>query len=130
MNREDRARWIRQHGFGLGYVILAYLLVTVLRSLRADFATELWAALGTTVQPGVFTRSERGNLGYLMYLADAVGYLGYVAVMIGRNWLGPGVDFLDFFRTTAWVAIAVAAMGLWGAWWQFARRRDNHGRAA
>ena len=28
---------------------------------------------------------DRGNIGYLMYLADAFGYLGYVAVMIGKN---------------------------------------------
>jgi hypothetical protein len=44
---------------------------------------------------------ERGNLGFLMYLADAIGYLGYVGVMLARG-LFPGREhFLDFFVMTA-----------------------------
>lgn len=209
MTREDRLFWLRRHGPGLGLVVLAYLMVTVLRSLRADFAPELWRALGTEGAPGVFTRSEfwvalgvvvangaavcipdhrralslalatglgglvlvavalaaqasgllapfgfmvllglglylpyvavhttvferlialtrdRGNLGYLMYLADATGYLGYVGVMLGRDLLARDAGFLEFFRTTAWGVTALAATGLAGAWWQFVARTPN-----
>lgn len=211
MTRADRRHWIRQHGVGLGLVVLAYLLVTVLRSLRADFAPELWRALGTTGQPGVFTRSElwvtlgvvaangaavcmtdnrralsaslatgmaglalvalalmaqaagqlaafpfmvllglglylpyvavhttvferlialtrdRGNLGYLMYLADATGYLGYVGVMLLRESVNTGTGFLDFFRTTAWIVAGAGSLGLAGAWWQFLGRPESGG---
>lgn len=206
MTRDDRLRWLRNHGVGLGAIVLAYLMITVLRSLRADFAPELWKALGTSGQPGVFTRSElwvalgvvvangaavrvndnrralslalatglagvglvafallaqstgilsafpfmvllglglylpyvavhttvferlialtrdRGNLGYLMYLADATGYLGYVTVMLAKDFLNPGAGFLDFFRSTAWGVAIVAAVGLAGAWWLFVGR--------
>lgn len=203
MNRADRRHWLRHHGVGVGLVVLAYLLVTVLRSLRADFAPELWTALGVESRPEVFTRSElwvtlgvvtisaasvflrdnrkalavalitsllglglvalaltahsaghlsafgfmvllglglylpyvaihtsvferlialtrdKGNLGYLMYLADAAGYLGYVVVMLGRDNLRRGTDFLEFFRLTGWIVSAAAALALAGALWQF-----------
>jgi hypothetical protein len=190
---------------GLGLVVIAYLLVTILRSLRADFAPELWLALGTSGQPGVFTRSElwvtlgvliatgssvlvsdnrkalslslmtgvaglllvavslfaqasgklsafpfmvllglglylpyvavhttvferlialtrdRGNVGYLMYLADAAGYLGYVAVMLAKDGLMRGGDFLQFFRgISGWISL-LAALALLAAWRRFRR---------
>jgi hypothetical protein len=205
MTREDRWLWLRRHGVGLGLVVIAYLLVTILRSLRADFAPELWLALGTSGQPGVFTRSElwvtlgvliatgssvlvsdnrkalslslmtgvaglllvavslfaqasgklsafpfmvllglglylpyvavhttvferlialtrdRGNVGYLMYLADAAGYLGYVAVMLAKDGLMRGGDFLQFFRgISGWISL-LAALALLAAWRRFRR---------
>lgn len=53
-------RWafVRRHGGVLGWLVLAYAAITVLRGLRADFAPELWKALGYEGQPSVFTRSE------------------------------------------------------------------------
>jgi hypothetical protein len=39
-------------------ITLAYALVTLLRSVRADFSRELWKALGDPGDPSVFTRSE------------------------------------------------------------------------
>ncbi len=39
-------------------LIVIYLLLTILRSMRADFAPEIWAGLGTTGKPAVFTTSE------------------------------------------------------------------------
>jgi hypothetical protein len=193
MNRDDQMRWLRRHGEGLVLITFGYLLVTVLRSLRADFAPELWAALGTTGQPGIFTRSElwvalgavalngavflvrdnrrslnlafavaigglglglgaiagqragldgfgfmvllglglylpyvavhttlferlialtrdRGNIGFLMYLADAFGYLGYVGVMLGRQGLKPTGDFLGFFQSAAVATLSLAVI--------------------
>ena len=211
LSSADRGRWIRRHGVGLGLIILAYLVVTVLRSLRADFAPELWRALGSAGVPEVFTRSEwwvmlgvvaasggaiwvkdhrraislslgtglgglglvayaltawprgdlspfgfmvlaglglylpyvaihttvferlialtreRGNRGYLMYLADAAGYLGYVGVMLARNSVNPESGFLEFFRTSAWMASGVGALSLAGAWWVFIGRAESIG---
>jgi hypothetical protein len=205
MTREDRFQWLRRHGLGIGLITLAYLLVTVLRSLRADFAPELWAALGTTGKPAVFTSSElwvalgvmaangavflmrdnrssfflalavaigglllgglavlgqragvlgafpfmvllglglylpyvavhttiferlialtrdRGNLGYLMYLADAFGYLGYVAVMLFKLFLKPEGDLLTFFTAAAGISLFLATVAFGGAWFAFAR---------
>ena len=206
MTHGDRLAVLRRHGVGLGLITLAYLLITVLRSIRADFAPEIWASLGTTGQPGVYTRSEiwvalgvvsinglvclvrdnrrafflalflcmaglglvvlslsalnavkiapfafmvvfglgmyvpyvavhttiferfialtreRANIGYLMYLADAMGYLGYVAVMLGKRvWRADG-DFLGFFTATSWVVVIASLLAFGCAGWLFARK--------
>lgn len=184
MNAEDRRRFLRKYASGLVPLLLCFLFVTIMRSIRADFAPELWKDLGTTGQPAVFTRSEfyvtlcvmlasglsiyipnnrtaffvslansvvgslvvvasalawqagllsgfslmvmlglglylpyvavhttvferllamtrdKGNIGFLMYLADSFGYLGYVAVMLARNYFGPPEHLLGFYLTT------------------------------
>ena len=194
MSAADRWAMLRRHGLGLGLIVLAYLLITVVRSLRADFAPEIWAGLGLGQQPAIFTYSEmwvalgvvaangllflvrdnrnafllalglstaalglatgalalqsagklspfafmvllglgmyvpyvaihttvferlvamtreRGNIGFLMYLADAAGYLGYVAVMLGRGALPQQDDFLGLFLdVTQWLLVAAFA---------------------
>jgi hypothetical protein len=40
---------------------------------------------------------EKGNCGYLMYLADAIGYLGYVAVIISNAFVSKQSALLDLF---------------------------------
>jgi hypothetical protein len=193
MNAADRRRFLRRHGLGLLPLLLVFLLVTVLRSVRADFAPEIWEGLlGTKAAPALFTWSEtvvaagvllltgatvflrdnrrafftalglalggallvagallalragllpfafltlhglglylpyivvhttlferliamtrdRANIGYLMYLADALGYLGYVVVMLSRNLAEPAADFLPFFLALSW-GIAAACV--------------------
>lgn len=184
MQRADRQRVLRSWGCGLGLLVLGYMLLTVVRSLRDDFAVEIWRDLGHASQPAIFTQSEtlvmfgvvlingaaflihdnrrallvslgtialgfvticgaglaflggwlspfpfmvvigigtyvpyvayhttlferliavfrdKSNIGYLMYLADAIGYLGYVGVILLRNLVSWGtleIDFLRFF---------------------------------
>ena len=171
MDRRERSAMVRRYAPGLLAIVGVYLLVTIARSIRADFAPELWKALGIEAVPSTFAVSEmivalgvlvvnglsilivdnrraffaslgvagagallmvcalaglrqswlggfgfmvlmglglylpyvaihttvferliamtreRGNLGFLMYLADAAGYLGYSAVMVGKSYL-------------------------------------------
>ena len=63
---------------------------------------------------------DRGNIGYLMYLADSFGYLGYVAVLIARNALGPAESFLTFFVTLSWVIAGACLVLLIPCWHYFA----------
>src|SRR5262249_49619512 len=63
---------------------------------------------------------DRGNIGYLMYLADSFGYLGYVAVLLARNALGPADDFLAFFLTLSWVIAGACLVLLVPCWRSFA----------
>ncbi len=178
MDRSQRRSFFRRHALGLTGLLLIYVLLTILRSLRDDFAVEIWRELGVTGEPTVFARSEfwvmigvvlssgfmialknnrvaflatmgllaggfvivigsilghragylapmpfmvilgvgtyipyvafhttvfermiaayreTGTIAYLMYLADAVGYLGYVGVMVYRNVTTGEVEFL------------------------------------
>jgi hypothetical protein len=204
MNRAQRWTFFRRYATGLTLLVLVFLLVTILRSVRADFAPEIWAGLQQTVPPATFAWSEivvaagvlvlngslvlfrdnrraffsglaqavggavlvgatlaalqqgalspfafmvlhgiglylpyiafhttlferliamtrdRGNIGYLMYLADSFGYLGYVGVLLARNALGPTENFLAFFLTLSWVIAGACLVLLVPCWYYFA----------
>jgi hypothetical protein len=58
MPRTQRRGFARRHATVLFGIVALYLSITVLRSVRADFAPELWAALGYVGESSVFARSE------------------------------------------------------------------------
>jgi hypothetical protein len=204
MNGVERWAFFRRYAVGLALLVLVYLLITILRSVRADFAPEIWAGSQESVPPAIFAWSEtavaagvlvlsgsavliannrrafflglalavggvallgfallglgagslspfafmvlhgiglylpyiavhttiferlialtrdRGNIGYLMYLADAFGYLGYVGVLLARNALGPVDNFLAFFLTLSWVIAGACLVLLVPCWRYFA----------
>lgn len=205
MTSRDRWVWVRRHGLGLGLVVVAFLLVTVLRTLRDDFADELWTALGTTGEPSIFARSEtlvaiavmiacglvvivkdnrrallssigmgilgfglvalsliglktgvlsgfvfmvlvgfglylpyvvvhttvferlialtrdKGNMGFLMYVADAIGYLGYVVLLFAGDMFKPDGDILASFLTICWWVVGIGTLSFIGAGLVYAR---------
>jgi len=186
MNSADRRRYFMHYAPGLIAIILAYLLITLIRSIRGDFAPEIWKGLGVEATPELFSISEmwialgiiicsgvfslyrnnrsalfhsitvcilglgllpmslmalnkqwvspfwfmvliglglylpyvlvhttlferimavtpdKGNIGYLMYLADSTGYLGYVILMLFKDSLPAQDDTLSFFTTLCW----------------------------
>lgn len=172
MGRADRWRVLRMYSLGLGAIAGTYLLMSILRSFRDDFAPEILRGFGASVKAqayanidffvmclvtaangsAVFIRDnlkalqfsfgvsmfgfattlisvlwhwyvqpispsvlmvaigaglylpyvavhttvferiiactrDRANVGFLMYVADSVGYLGYVAVVLLKNQL-------------------------------------------
>ena len=196
MDRTQRKSFLRRHAFGLSGLFIAYVLLTVMRTLRDEFAVEIWSELGVKGEPSVFARSETlvmlgvvavngaairirshrlaligslilvaggfglvllafwgssagwlspfafmvlsgfgmyvpyvafhttiferllaavrepGNLGFLMYVADATGYLGVVGVLAVKSWTsGVELEFLPLFTTLS-LLIAVVTIGL------------------
>ncbi|MBL8818754.1 MAG: hypothetical protein JNL58_22185 [Planctomyces sp.] len=196
MTQRDRWVLIRHYGPGLSLLIIMYLATTILRSLRADFAPELWRDLGATVVAKTFTSSEilvaigvlvingslivvennrraffiglgtclfgflliagallglraqqlspfvfmvlvgfglyfpyvavhttlferllamtreRGNAGFLMYLADSTGYLGYVGCMLLQGTVSRDGAVLPFFSAACWTTCCVSVLCL------------------
>lgn len=193
MDRAARRTMLHRYGVGLAALILMYLLLTVLRSLRADFASEIWRGLGVTAVPSTFTVSEivvatgvlivngslvyvrdnlkafrlslltclcgfvligfaiiarsfglsgfsfmvlnglglylpyvavhatvferllaitrdRGNVGFLMYLADSTGYLGYISCMLFKAAFDLQGDFLPFFTVACWLTCGLSVL--------------------
>lgn len=188
MTAAERRALFNKHAIGLVCIIVLYLLVTVLRSLRADFQPEIWQGLGEEAEPSVFTTTEiwvsavallvngslvmmrdnraafraslgicgaglglmlavvagrrngavnsfgymvmtgmalylpyvavhttvferllattrdKGTSSYLLYLADSFGYLGYVAVLLGKGVLAGQGDILGLFENAAMLA--------------------------
>jgi len=213
MTREERIALFMKLAPGLIMLVIMFLLLTVLRGLRDDFAPEVWKGLGVAAAPKDFTNSElvvslvclaagggfavlrnnklaffgslamcilgfvllaatllaqnagaispmtfmiltgiglyipyvvvhttvferllavtreKGNLGFLMYLADSSGYLGYVAIVLGKGTLAKRQDFLAFFQQVAWISIGISLVCLIGSWWYF-RDRCNGPRPA
>lgn len=196
MTGAERRYLVSRYAAGLCPLIVMYLLVTIARSLRADFAPEIWQGLGTKTDAGMYTRSEiwialgvlvvngaavlicdnrraffaslatcglgvtllsmallaqlsgaisgfafmvlmglglylpyvamhttvferllgmtreRGNLGFLMYLADSVGYLGYVCVMLARNFSSAPHDMLGLLIFAGWLTAGLSVLCL------------------
>ena len=203
INRTQRRQFFRRYGFGLTLLVVMYVLITILRSVRSDFAPEIWAALGVDASASLYAWSEiavalgvlalngsavliadnrrafffamllsivgavavlaastsqlagispfafvvlqglglylpyiavhttvferliamtrdRGNIGYLMYLVDAFGYLGYVAVLLTRNMVQPSGDFLSFYQQLSAIISIACIVVLIPCWRYFA----------
>jgi hypothetical protein len=58
MCRKQRKRFIRTFFPGLLMLIIAYVLLTIIRDYRSNFAANIWNELGFGNDAGVFTRSE------------------------------------------------------------------------
>lgn len=209
MSRHDRSQFFWKLAPGLCLLFATYILITILRSFRDDFAVEIWKGLGESGKPAIFAQSEtavmlgvmavtgaaimiknnrrafliaivtifvglalvcvstfgfqrhwfgpmsfmiltglglyipyvafhttlferliavfreKSNLGYLMYIADAVGYLGYVVVMLLENVGKPDLNHLQFFIHSANL-IAVLSMGLMAAAMFYFHRKMPH----
>lgn len=76
-----RARWkfFMRYAPGLAGVTIVYLFVTLLRSIRADFAPELWRDLGYSQTPAVFTQSE-------LLVSLGVVLVSAMTVLIGNHY--------------------------------------------
>ena len=58
MDAAARRRVFRTHRVVLLSLCVVYALITVVRTIRDDFAVELWAELGVSDRPSIFARSE------------------------------------------------------------------------
>lgn len=58
MDRDQRKAFFSRHAVGLIGLLSIYVLLTLVRSIRDDFAVEIWRELGVLDEPDVFTRSE------------------------------------------------------------------------
>jgi hypothetical protein len=55
----------------------------------------------------------KGNLGYLMYISDSVGYFGSVLVLLYKNYGTKGFNWLPFFTNTAWIiGVLITILGV------------------
>lgn len=190
MTQAERSSFLQTYLPGLFVIILTYVLLTVLRDFRDNFANELWNELGYGNQPAIFTETEvpisivvllcmsflimvknnmkafiinhyivmggyvlallatllfmdhrvngavwimlvgaglylsyvpfnclyfermiasyriKGNVGFVMYVADSFGYLGSVAVLFIKQFAGLHMSWTSFF-THAIIVITV-----------------------
>ncbi|MCA8983355.1 MAG: DUF5690 family protein [Planctomycetaceae bacterium] len=81
-----------------------------------------YVAFHTTVFERLVAASRRpANLGFLMYLADSLGYLGYAAVMIPRTWGKTPETLLPFFKWSLLCVSGLSILALFAAIYYFQR---------
>ncbi len=81
-----------------------------------------YAAFHTTIFERLIAASGRPcNLGFLMYIADSIGYLGYMIVLIVRELKGSITDFLPLFQWSLMITAAISIVSLIMATFYFQR---------
>ena len=114
-----------------GFGLMASGLVLQQRGLIDGFPFMVLTGLGlylpyVIIHTTVFERllalsREPGTIAFLMYVADAFGYLGYVVVMLGRTFGAAAIGVepagaLSLFVGVAWTATLLSLVGLVVAW--------------
>jgi hypothetical protein len=196
MYRAERWRFFSAYWPGLSLMVLVYVALTVIRTIRDDFGVEIWRDMGISKTPSVYAESETvvavcvtalnglmvlilhnltairvtvglmcaafaaiavssvmqstgylspfpfmvacgvgmyipyvafhttiferliavsrhpGNLGFLMYIADAMGYLGYAAMLMLRSSIKSRSEILPFFHMSLLVVSVVSLIAL------------------
>jgi Family of unknown function (DUF5690) len=102
MNAKARWNFFVKYAPGLGGIIVIYLFVTVLRSVRADFAPELWKGLGYPKTPAVFTQSE-------LLVSFGVVMISGLAIFISRHYTA-----FRFSLLTCLGGFAILPLAVWG----------------
>lgn len=66
---------------------------------------------------------ERGNVGFLMYVADSIGYLGSVAILMWRNFGVGEMSWLEFYIHLCYTGAAICTGLLLFSWLYFIKKR-------
>jgi hypothetical protein len=68
---------------------------------------------------------ERGNVGFLMYIADAIGYLGSVMILLWRNFGFSEMSWLDFYIKICYIGAALLGSLIFFSWGYFLLKARN-----
>jgi len=75
MSREERARFIKTFLPGLFLLILLYVMLTIIRDYRSNFAADIWTELGYGNDAAVFTKSELPSSIVVLVLMSLLVYV-------------------------------------------------------
>lgn len=130
---------LRAFGASLGVLVLSGLMVGGLTYLfqQEKLAPEWWMIIVgfwmylsyVAYHVLIFERlitvfRIKSNIGFLMYLADAFGYSGSVAVLLYRNFGAADLSWLNFFIQMSYLMAAVmVGLGLWAMGYFFGQVR-------
>jgi hypothetical protein len=209
MTASDRKELFQRYAPGLILLIVTYLILTIVRDVRDNFAVEIWDELGFKGQASILTTAEipvaifsllsvgammfvrnnftalwlnhalaifgalllfgstflfqqgmispviwmiasgfglflpyilfngvlfdrlmasfreRGNAGFLMYVADSIGYLGSVAILIWRNFGAGEMSWLGFYMKLCNIGAGLILIFTAASCWYFFRKKEG-----
>ena len=119
-------------GIGVGLVIVGGVTLGFQGGAMAGFTWMVLGGLGFYIPYVIFhttlferliaTCKDKSNIGYLMYLADAVGYLGSVGILLYKNFGARDLSYKDFFIQASYLMTIVCLILLIIAWRYFSRQ--------
>jgi len=122
LNKSDRKRFFVQFSFGLISFILIYMLLSLFRDVRDNFAAELWNELGYGNTAAIFTTTEIPiAIGVLILIASMIYiknnklafFLAQIIIMVGFMICGLStILFLQHF-ITGYIWIVLVGLGLY-----------------
>ncbi len=98
----DAPMWMMLNGLGL---YLAYI------PFNSSFFDRLLSAFRVT-----------GTVGFVMYLADSIGYLGSVCVLLYKTFGQRGLSWLEFFTRGAYFLSVFGTLLILGSMWYFGQK--------
>src|SRR5262249_49103281 len=133
MIRDNRRAFFAALGTcALGFMLIAAALLGLYTNALDGFGFMVAVGLGlyipyVAIHTTVFERllattRDRGNIGFLMYVADSIGYLGYVAVMLLRGSVSDVDRFLQFYQVACLLTCGLSLICLALSWRYFASR--------
>lgn len=61
---------------------------------------------------------QKGNVGFMMYLADSIGYLGSVGVLVWRNFMQPDVSWISFYTALCCItSVVIMVLSVFSFWY-------------
>ncbi|MDB5208821.1 MAG: hypothetical protein JWR72_3896 [Flavisolibacter sp.] len=113
MTKEERRRFIKTFFPGLLLLIITYILLTIIRDYRSNFASNIWMELGEGSNAAVFTQSELPASLVTLFLLGMLVLIKNNRKALMINHLIIAVGFLlSIFTTMLYQNEAISAF-----WW-------------
>jgi len=81
----DRKRFLKEHGLGFGFLVLMYVVLTIVRDIRDNFIVDFWAGRGQEPDPALLSLTEI-PIAVLILIIAAAGIMfksNYKAFKVG-----------------------------------------------
>lgn len=101
MSRQDRTRFFMHYWPGLTLVLLVYILLSIIRTIRDDFGVEIWQDMGVKEKPAVFATSET-------YVGVVVTLINAIAIFFRSNFAAIRFTFAMMCASFLMITFATA----------------------
>jgi hypothetical protein len=131
--RDNRRAFVTAMGtITMGFVLVLAALFGYRQGMLGPFNLMVLIGLGmyipyvafhtTLFERMIAVYRDRVNLGFLITLADSVGYLGYVLVLLARSFVKDWANFLDLFLAASLIIGLLSLVMMAISWVYFLRR--------
>lgn len=128
MTKEDRKYFFRTYASGILMLVSAYIILTLLRDVRDNFVSNIWAEQGLSNDPAIFTATEVPiSIAVLIIISLLVLIKNNMKALMVNHWLimagfgcilmATGLFAADAISVTNWMV--VTGLGLYMAYVPF-----------